>query len=650
MAKTSEREIEKFFSRLQEYRKDAIVNARLGNLLTGALKDGNRFYATLVNGQVVKVVNNKVPAVFRWPVRIGYTPGSHLLQVLETWNVFDELPQPDIVSHADTHQWPGSDTLYSRGEQILPGLFVPTTGLTLAAYAFVYYLASTDGVYHLLPNQFIDFAAEVPVSGAKYVLLEVNEDRDLQFISGTSVLTRDILRAEDIPAPSVGWHPLIAVKMYEGQTSWIFSETDTDITDLRWAGYTGQAVAIDWDDILSKPTVFNPDLTVTDPRYPRIFPALVPPTASDDNTLDYKVGDFIIDTVLGVAYQAIDVSTDAAIWFSASAVAGSGAVGLVIDGALAVVDTAAPAIMLTADTTVSTWYFRLKNRGTSGSSIFDLILTRDGVDTSILQDVYDDNRAVIAYDDANGWVKVTVPLITDFIEGDVITPNIDQVAPGASTLTVTSNGISGGAIGFNLTVEAVGGSPSISHVGKIVVPADKLQDNGGGEVELLLPDGLEKIEDVIVAGSSAADMTFSTIPTGYKYFVLFVFGRSTGAGSGTTQVKMQFNADTGNNYSFSRWNRFGSNNQATIGYIELGGIPLTSATANRGHGIEMKIFGPTNTTWNKAIVAISQNVTDLTFENISAGWANTAAISAIKLFLTSGNWEIGSYATLCGVK
>ena len=486
MAKTSEREIEKFFSRLQEYRKDAIVNARLGNLLTGALKSGNRFYATLVNGQVVKVVNNKVPSVFRWPIRIGYTPGSHLLQVLETWNVFDELPQPDIVSHADTHQWPGSDTLYSRGEQILPGLFVPTTGLTLAAYAFVYYLAGADGVYHLLPNQFIDFAAEVPVSGAKYVLLEVNEDRDLQFISGTSVLTRDILRAEDIPAPSVGWHPLIAVKMYEGQASWIYSEIDTDITDLRWAGYTGQAVAINWDDILSKPTVFNPDLTVTDPRYPRIFPALVPPTASDDNTEGYKVGDFIIDTVLGVAYQAIDVSTGAAVWFSASAAAGSGAVGLVIDGALAVVDTAAPAILFTANTTVSTWYFRLKDTGASGSSIFDLILTRDGVDTSILQDVYDDNRAVIAYDDANGWVKVTTPLVTDFLEGDVITPNIDQVAPGASTLTVVSNGISGGISGFNLTVEAADGTPSISHIGKIVVPDDIFQDNTGGEVEIFI--------------------------------------------------------------------------------------------------------------------------------------------------------------------
>lgn len=235
--KSEQREIQKFFSRLKEFRKDAVVNARLGNLFTGELKIGNRFYATIIGtGQVVKVVNNVAPSKFRWPVKIGYTPDSRLLQVLETWNIYDEMTAPNLPAHSSSQQWPEPDTLFVRGEQFFPGLFIPSTGLILAAYAFVYYL---DDAYHLLPNQEIDLSSEVPVSGANYVLLEVDADRNLQFTAGATVDTRKLLRAEDIPSPSTGFFPLVAVKMYEGQTSFIQSVDDSDITDLRWAGFGG---------------------------------------------------------------------------------------------------------------------------------------------------------------------------------------------------------------------------------------------------------------------------------------------------------------------------------------------------------------------------------------------------------------------------
>lgn len=235
--KSEEREIKKFLSRLQEYRKDASVNARLGNRYTGELKIGNKFYATLEStGQVVRVVNNVAPSKFRWPVKIGYAPNSRILQVLETWNVYDEMTQPDLPAHSQTQQWPEPDTLFVRAEQVLPGLFIPNTGLILSAYAFVYFL---DGLFHLLPNQDIDLSSEVPGSGANYVLLEVDEDRNLQFTAGATVDTRQLLRAEDIPTPSTGYYPLVAVKMYEGQTSFIQSLEDSDITDLRWAGFAG---------------------------------------------------------------------------------------------------------------------------------------------------------------------------------------------------------------------------------------------------------------------------------------------------------------------------------------------------------------------------------------------------------------------------
>src|SRR3990172_3176405 len=100
-----------------------------------------------------------------------------------------------------------------------------------------------------------------------------------------------------------------------------------------------------------------------------------------------------------------------------------GSITFVIDGVLAVVENAPGAYVFTAAATIFDWYVYLKITGTAGSSIFDIHLNGTTIFTTQA------NRPTVAFDDANGWVVAT-PDVIDFVAGDVLTFDIDQIATG----------------------------------------------------------------------------------------------------------------------------------------------------------------------------------------------------------------------------
>jgi|GEM_PF-1572999 len=217
-------------------RKDLMLPAFLGDR-SGTVKadTNNNVYVTLFNGEVFTVQNNRVPNVPRLPVVIGYEAGNKtLLQVLRTRDVFEASTYPDIPEHAKAnHEWPGVDTLWVRGEQFIPGLAVPVTGLTVQVFGFVYYLTA----WQVLPTQEIDLTASLPTTGALFVLVEVDDAGVISLRDGTPVASREVLTYADIPLPATDKKPLFAVKMYAGQSSVIKSRLETDIIDLRFAGF-----------------------------------------------------------------------------------------------------------------------------------------------------------------------------------------------------------------------------------------------------------------------------------------------------------------------------------------------------------------------------------------------------------------------------
>jgi hypothetical protein len=274
-------------------RTDVEFAAFLGDL-SGTVKADNNYnvYVTLLDGQVKTVRNQRVPNVARMPVIVGYDPTDRrVLQVLRSRPAYNGAAYPDVVNHAPNHEWGGIDPLWVRGEAFLPGLVVPNSGLTVRIFGFVYYL---DG-WHLLNTQDVDLSGNLPTSGARYVLAEVDEAGTVSLRDGSDVASRGALTYADIPAPAADKKALFAVATYAGQTVVVKNLVESDIVDLRWGG-------VAWD------------VALTDDRYVRKFEFASDPTASDDDTEGYLVMDEWLNTSSGDVFKLKDATTGAAVW------------------------------------------------------------------------------------------------------------------------------------------------------------------------------------------------------------------------------------------------------------------------------------------------------------------------------------------------
>lgn len=217
----------------------------------GTVKADNEGHVNIIlaNGVVLIVHNERVPLIPRLPVLVGYDESRpKLLQILGARDVYPGSPLPTLPNHGGDHTWPSHDTSWVTGQQILPGLSIPATGVAISFIGFVYFL---EGSYRYLGNYLeadgsqIDLTSYIPTDGANWLLIEVDVDGVLSYTAGATVLNRDTLKVSDIPAPTTGKKALVAVKMYVGQTEIINSEFDTDLADLRWAGYaTGGGVGV----------------------------------------------------------------------------------------------------------------------------------------------------------------------------------------------------------------------------------------------------------------------------------------------------------------------------------------------------------------------------------------------------------------------
>lgn len=307
--------------------RQAEIPAFLGNLsgTVQADKSGN-VYATLLNGEVLTVYNGMVPNVARLPIVIGYG-GTDKLHILRSRDVYVTPPFPDVPGHASLHTFPGVDTVPIRSEQFLPGLVTPKAGLTVRIYSCVYELA--DG-FHALATQDLDLTSSVPGSGALYARLEADDTGAVTISLGSTVDSRAELEFSDIPAADPEKYSLAAVKLYIGQTNFIFLPTDTDIIDLRFGRQTITPAVL--NDLTDGGTT---TLHNHDGRYPREYAGkTAAPTVSDDSGDGYAIGDLWIDETNDKVYQALNVSVGAAVWIEITGGGGGASVWGSITGTL----------------------------------------------------------------------------------------------------------------------------------------------------------------------------------------------------------------------------------------------------------------------------------------------------------------------------
>ncbi len=144
--------------------------------------------------------------------------------------------------------------------------------------------------------------------------------------------------------------------------------------------------------------------------------------------------------------------------------------------------------------------------------------------------------------------------------------------------------------------------------------------------------------------SNASDITFTSISSTYTDLVLVISGRQTV----DDNVFLQFNGDTGSNYSVTILYGTGSTVVATrlsnANYIRLGGI-FTADTGNAIYSIQ----NYSNNTTFKTILGRTNAAGNLVQTRVGL-WRNTSIITSVKVASESGNFATGSTFTLYGIK
>lgn len=159
----------------------------------------------------------------------------------------------------------------------------------------------------------------------------------------------------------------------------------------------------------------------------------------------------------------------------------------------------------------------------------------------------------------------------------------------------------------------------------------------------------------VTLGSNAANIEFTSIPATYTDLLLVVSLR-TARSATEDEVHIQFNSDTGNNYSARTLRGSGSVadslSNATTNAIKRMYMCAASNTASTFGNAEVYIpnyAGSTNKSLSISSV-METNATQAWSVGIAGLWASTSAITSIKLFSeTSNNLVSGSSAYLYGI-
>lgn len=162
----------------------------------------------------------------------------------------------------------------------------------------------------------------------------------------------------------------------------------------------------------------------------------------------------------------------------------------------------------------------------------------------------------------------------------------------------------------------------------------------------------------VTLGASTTNITFSSIPSGYRALKIEIQARTDNAGA-LDNIALQFNGDTAANYD--QESLTGNNVTASavnvVGqtFVLVGATPSAGATrASIAGASTVTIPNYSSTTFEKSFHAENISVDSTAANGIAritgGSWRNTAAITSIKLFPQAGtNFVTGTRATLYGV-
>ena len=147
-------------------------------------------------------------------------------------------------------------------------------------------------------------------------------------------------------------------------------------------------------------------------------------------------------------------------------------------------------------------------------------------------------------------------------------------------------------------------------------------------------------------GSAASSYTFSSIPSTYTDLVIIMnFGNTTTG----NQIDIQFNGDTGNNYSYTgMYGGTGTPGSGRSTSQPMAYLGYTNNVANNSVCI-VNIFNYSNSTTYKTALSNKTNPNSY-IELASILWRSTSAITSVTLTTDYGSYSSGTTFTLYGIK
>ena len=129
---------------------------------------------------------------------------------------------------------PTSENQFIGKERLLPLTAIPSDGGGLVVQVYGGIISNPDGTVVLVENQTLDLSSHVPVTGARYVLLEADSNGAICVTDGNTISSPGELLLSDIPPLVNGRYASCAVRLYSGQTQ-LYRDPDSvnDFVDIR---------------------------------------------------------------------------------------------------------------------------------------------------------------------------------------------------------------------------------------------------------------------------------------------------------------------------------------------------------------------------------------------------------------------------------
>lgn len=637
---TRQRRLRKSFS---AFNKSVAKDERLIPGEMGVLMDGRRqvlvpnrepfVYVRLRSNpsEIVQAFNDKVSPSYKLPVLLKRDGNRYIVFSRDTQRYNDwEDENPFLPRHGDTHSFDkdgqhiGSDPVFVYPYQFMPSLVSPF-GQFGAENVFIFPIpiVNTTGWKYTGNTGTRSLTQYNPASGSTILLISLDTVTGNPYIlstTGTYIPESVTGVAQIIPylpnTQTTRYLPLSAVRLVSGTSS------------------------ISWNNIYDVRQFISPASTGTSGIAHNDLAGLQGGSTGSYFHLTQSEHSGLVGG-LPTALHSHSGTSGGDVIFEA-------------DGHIAVITGSSLPFLVTKPMTIHDWYIYLEYKGlASGTTIVDVNLIRTGTYNTLFPTQA--NRPMLNWNDSDGWAKAGAAGILNFLEGDILSPDIDQIATGAYGLVIVGK-VDGAGTPPSLLFENASGTTSIPYVNRVVVPNNTLTDLGGGGVRLSV-GSMVLLEQHTGSNSSSLDFT-NCVSSNYDEYMIEIIGLK--PATNTTDLYMRMSTDggatfeTGTSYSYDHfvWRTGGSatggataQRQIVMSYNGSSDHISNAASGEQVNG-KITLFTPLDTVLFKVIsgrMVYRDTAGPFRVANeLRGAYESTSPINAFRFLMSSGNIESGT--------